>query len=278
MEPLCKDSKNFSVSEVETMKNKFTLEGKKALVTGAAGGIGRSTARAFADMGADVALMDLPSAKGKLEEICAGIQERYGVKAIALAGDVADEYSVLDFVGEAARELGTLDVLHNNVGIFNPADNADIDIDEWKRLLDINLTGMLLVGRTVANVMIKDGHGGSIINMASMSGHIYNKTGDDNYSFSYPTAKAGVLHLTRGMASHYIKYGIRVNSVSPGVTLSGTHDNLPISVMENAALQVPIRRFGRLSEIAGVIAFLATDIAGFMVGSDVLIDGGQCIN
>lgn len=278
MELLCKDSKEFSVEEVQSVSDLFTLRGKKALITGGAGGIGRSTAKAFADLGADVALMDIPQKEDELKKICEQIQHSYHVDAIYVTGNVADEASVDKFVGQVTDHFGTIDILHNNAGIINPGDCADTPISAWKRLLDINLTGMLLVGRAVANVMIRDGHGGAIINTASMSAHIINKNKTEEYGFAYTTSKAAVLHLTHGMACQYIKYGIRVNSISPGVVISGIHDEVPASIMEFSATEVPIKRFGKLSEIAGAVAFLATDLAGFMVGTDILIDGGQCLN
>lgn len=275
---MCKDTENFAAREFTSLARMFTLKGKAALVTGAAGGIGRSTAKAFAELGANVALMDLPQKKEQLEAICKGIEETYGVKAIAVTGNVADEDSVKAFVKEVSDTFGTIDVLHNNAGIILPEDNDHVKYSDWKRMLDIDLNSVFLVGQTVANLMVDHRHGGAIINTASMSGHIWNRQAGHNYGFTYCTAKAAVMHLTKGMAANYIKYGIRINSVSPGVVLSGIHDNVPVSMMDFSLNEIPMGRFGYLDEIAGMVAVLATDLASFMVGSDVLIDGGQCIN
>lgn len=279
MERLCKDSPLFAVREYSSLKERFTLAGKCALVTGGAGSIGRSTAQAFAELGADVTLMDIPQKQAQLEELCERIMQRYpGRRAFWVTGDVSDQESVDAFVGEAAEKMGHINVLHNNAGIIIPGDHADIPIEVWNRLMRININGIMMVGRAVANRMIAQKTGGAIVNTASMSAHIINPHANENYGFSYCASKAAVLNMTKSMAANYIKYGIRVNSVSPGVVLSGIHDNYPESALVAASKAVPIHRFGYLDEIADVVAFLATEAASFMVGSDVLVDGGQCIN
>lgn len=275
---LCKDVPEYAAKPFSSVVDRFQLRGKKALITGAAGGIGDACARALAELGADVALMDLPSQQQALQHNAGEIASKYGVKAIAVMGDVSSEQSVTDFVAEAVEHLGTIDVLHNNAGIISGEDTADMPHQEWQRLMSVNVDGVMLVGRAVADVMIRHGHGGSIINTASMSGHIVNRSPNENYGFAYASSKAAVLHMTRAMAAQYIKHGIRVNSVSPGVVLSGIHDPVPASFLEFALGDVPRGSFGTLDDIAGIVAFLASDLSAFMVGSDVLADGGQCIN
>lgn len=275
---ICAITPGYQVTEVTNIRNKFTLKGKKAFVTGAAGGIGRSTAKAFADLGADVTLMDIPAKEDYLKNLCEQIEKDFAVKAYYVTGDVSSQESVNRFIAEAAEKMGTIDICHSNAGIVLMDDCADVDIEKWNKVVAINLNGMLMVGRACANVMKKDGHGGSIINTASMSAHIINKDASGNYGFAYTTTKAAVLHLTKGMACEYIKYGIRVNSVSPGVVLSGIHDQVPVAFMEVAAQDIPIKRFGKLEEIAGTVAFMATDLASYMVGTDILIDGGTTLN
>ena len=268
---LAKECEKYRIKEFSSMKELLNLKGKKALVTGAAGGIGRSSAKAMAELGADVALMDIPSRLEDLQRICMQIEETYQVKAVAVTGDVASEESVNAFIARTVEELGTIDIVHSNAGICLMDDSPDVPLEKWQKVMDINLTGMMLVCRAAANVMIAHGHGGSIINTASMSAHIFNNRG-----FSYAATKAGVMHMTKGMAAAYVQYGIRVNSISPGVILSGIHDNVPVQGMERMASLNYMKRFGTLDEIAGWVAVMASDLAGFMTGTDILVDGGQC--
>nr|WP_297284128.1 SDR family oxidoreductase [uncultured Agathobaculum sp.] len=274
---LCKDHPDFKCREIGSLKALFTLEGKKCLVTGAAGGIGRSTAKGFAELGGDVCLVDIPSKKDALERICAEIEQAYGVKAIYALGDVSDENSMMECIQTADRELGTIDVCHSNAGIILPGDNPDIGVAEFKRVLDINLIGMMMVSRACANIMKRDGHGGSIVHTVSQSGHIVNTNWKDDFGYAYHVSKGGALHLTHAMALQYIKYGIRINSVSPGVVLSGIHDPIPVCMMRNAVEKIPIGRFGYLQDVAATVAFLATDLAAFCVGTDIIVDGGETL-
>ena len=269
---LAKECEAYRCKEFTSIYKLLSLEGKKALVTGGAGGIGRSTVKAFAELGADVALMDIPSKLTDVQRICDEIKDKYPVNAVAVTGDVADEASVKEFVAQTVEAFGTIHILHSNAGIVLPGDNPNAPIDGWNKVLGVNLTGMMLVCRTVANVMIEHQHGGAIINTASKSAHIISGNG-----FSYAATKAAVIHMTKAMAAQYVPYGIRVNSISPGVVLSGIHDNVPVEGMEHMLGLIPMKRFGTLDEIAGWVAVLASDVAGFMTGSDILVDGGQCI-
>lgn len=270
---LAKDCPEYQPKEYSSIFNLLSLKGKTALITGAAGGIGRSTAKAFAELGANVALMDIPPKLEALQNICQEIEDKYHVKALAVTGDVSQEESVLEFVGKTEEYFGTIDILHNNAGIAINGDSPDIKIEDWNRVIGINLTGMMLVGRTVANVMIKHKNGGSIINTASMSAHIINTKG-----YSYAATKAGVMHMTKAMAAAYVDDRIRVNSISPGVILSGIHDMVPVEGMQYLTSLVPMKRLGSLDDIAGMIAVMASDVAAFMTGEDILVDGGQTLH
>jgi NAD(P)-dependent dehydrogenase (short-subunit alcohol dehydrogenase family) len=268
------------IEDLSPVKDRFTLNGKVALVTGAGGGIGRSTANAFADLGADVALMDIPQKKEVLEHNAEEISKRHGVKCICVYGNVADPDSVQAFVDEVVEKLGTIDVVHSNAGIGggDMEKGCEMDVSTWNRTVGINLTGVLLVDAACAKVMKKHGHGGSIINTASMSGHIINK-GDhgSRYMPDYAACKAGVIQLTKAQACDWILDGIRVNSISPGIILSGLHDGWPEEPLREAAKLIPMERFGSLDEVVGTVAFLATDLASYITGTDILIDGGYTI-
>ena len=263
------------IQELRSVKSRFTLEGKKGFVTGAGGGIGRSTAAAMAEMGCDVALVDI---RGDLaEENAEFIAKKYGVRALGLACDITDEGQVKDMFARLIREFGHIDCVHSNAGsIGRGEDTGDIDLAHWNQLIDINLTGMFLINQIAAQHMRDTGRGGSIVNTASISGHIINRT-DGRHSVAYPAAKAGVLHLTKGFAADFCKWGVRVNSISPGNMLSGIHHWIPTPAVEAMQGECPMKRLGTMDELGGAVVFLMTDLASYITGADLLIDGGYCI-
>ncbi|NQX18314.1 SDR family NAD(P)-dependent oxidoreductase [Rathayibacter sp. VKM Ac-2857] len=276
------------LSDLRSVKNGFTLAGKKALITGAAGGIGRTTAAAFAELGADIAIIDIAPRLEEAQKVADQLAERYGVNAIAVACDVSDSAGVEKTIAHVTRTLGGLDIVHSNAGIVSMNDSPDMPIEEWERVLRVNLNGMFLINRTAAAAMKAAGTRGSIINTCSMSGSIVNRPPEGRrHGIAYSTSKAGVRHLTKAMAADYALAGIRVNSVSPGVMLSGIHDeflaasNTTNEQFNAAALHepfsVPMGRFGDMNEIGGIVAFLATDLASYITGADILVDGGTTI-
>lgn len=153
-------------------------------------------------------------------------------------------------------------------------------LEHWKHVLNVNLVSQYIVAVTAARVMIREGHGGSIINTASMAGQIVNqapmfKTMDDS---SYGVSKAGVLYFTKHFAAQVIQYGIRVNSISPGYCYSpGLHDSLPDEVIKCFTKTQPIMRMMDVEELQGAILFLASDASSYCVGTDLLIDGGHVL-
>ena len=137
-----------NMQQIKSIHEMLSLKGKVAMITGGAGGIGRSCAVAFAELGADIALMDIPPRKDDMDEYCAYLREKFGVRAIGVTGDVSDESSVKQLYATIEKELGTVDVVFSNAGIIMPNDdNAAIPLDKWQKMLDINLTGMLFVFR-----------------------------------------------------------------------------------------------------------------------------------
>ncbi|WP_167584919.1 SDR family NAD(P)-dependent oxidoreductase [Kineococcus rubinsiae] len=274
------------LDELLPTRARFDLTGKVALVTGGAGGIGRSTASALADLGADVAVVDLKIDTAR--EVAEFISSRYDVKTTALETDVADEASVVSMFDQVVRDLGGLDVVHSNAGIITGDDSADMPLDSWRRMIDINLTSMFLVNRHAARVMKQAGTRGSVINTASMSGSIVNQAPPGSrHGIAYSTTKAGVKHLTKGMAADYAVDGIRFNSISPGVMISGIHDGFLsqigisaedfLATAKSGPSHLPMERFGTMDEIGGIVAFLATDLASFITGADILVDGGTTV-
>ena len=176
------------------------------------------------------------------------------------------------------RELGGLDCVHSNAGIVANDDTADMPFESWNRMVSVNFTGMFLVDQAAAVWMREHGVKGAIVNTASMSAHIINRCHfGDPHMICYNATKGGVLNLTKGMAMGFAEAGIRFNSISPGYMWSGIHDTMDDARLEAWANDVPMGRFGSMNEIGGLVAFLVSDLAEYMTGADVLIDGGYCV-
>ncbi len=248
---------------------KMRLDGKKGFVTGAARGIGKCTATAFAEAGADVAIVDvdLDVAKQTAEEIA----KASGRKVIALKCDCTDEKQVNDMVAQVVSELGGLDFCHNNAGICINAPAEEMSYEQWSKVININLTGIFLTDIAAGKYMLEHG-GGSIINTASMSGHIVNVP---QPQCAYNASKAGVIQLTKSLAIEWAKRGVRVNSISPGyigTELVNSSDFL-VPLIEKWNAMAPMGRLGRPEELQSICVYLAGDTSSFTTGSDFIIDG-----
>lgn len=248
---------------------KMRLDGKKGFVTGAARGIGKCTATAFAEAGADVAIVDvdLNVAKETAEEIA----KATGRKVIALKCDCTDEKQVNDMVAQVVSQLGGLDFCHNNAGICINAPAEEMSYEQWSKVININLTGVFLTDVAAGKYMLEHG-GGSIINTASMSGHIVNVP---QPQCAYNASKAGVIQLTKSLAIEWAKRGVRVNSISPGyigTELVNSSDFL-VPLIEKWNAMAPMGRLGRPEELQSICVYLAGDTSSFTTGSDFIIDG-----
>ena len=263
-----------SIKELRSVYDMLSLKGKAALITGAAGGIGRSTAAAMAELGAKVALMDMSQHEERLKEYVRDIKDRYGAEAIYVLGDVTSPESVQAFVDETARAFGTIDILHNNAGIGTKPDDAEMDFEQWNKIVAVNLNGAMLTAQAVMRVMKAHKHGGSIITTSSMSGLIIN-TG-----MGYAATKAAVRHMTSSMAIELAPFGIRCNSVCYGFILSGMHENMNLErstindLYASFTSRTPIGFMGDLSDAVGCVVYLASDLSRFATGSTVVVDGG----
>jgi NAD(P)-dependent dehydrogenase (short-subunit alcohol dehydrogenase family) len=243
----------------------FSLVGKKAFVTGGAQGIGRSAALAFAEAGADVAIVDLDMSKA--EATVTELRSR-GVRSLAVKCDVTNPADVDAMIARIVEEFGTIDIAFNNAGICINESAETMSFESWKKVIDINLTGIFLTARAAGRVMIAKGRG-SIINTASMSGHIVNQP---QPQCAYNASKAGVILLTKSLAVEWAPRGVRVNCISPGyiataMTLKATQW---IPTWEAAT---PQKRMGRPEELTSALVYLASDSAGFTTGTDLVIDG-----
>ncbi len=255
-----------------TTTNPFSIAGKTAIVTGGGVGIGRSIALEFARAGADVAVC---SRKVENCEAVAAAARDLGRRSFAMAVDVRQEEQVKAVVERAVREWGRLDVMVNNAGASFRATVGDISPNGWNTVVGINLTGCFLGCKWAGRHMLERGRG-VIINIASTAG-VYGST----MMAHYGAAKAGVIMLTRELAMAWGRKGLRVNCIAPGpIETEGYLDVLHTTdpdaerTYRRVAARVGMGRWGTVEEIAFPCVFLASDAAGFMNGSTIVIDGG----
>jgi 3-oxoacyl-[acyl-carrier protein] reductase len=243
------------------------LEGKGALVTGAAGGIGGAVARRFAEEGAAVALGDISGADA---EALAGEITSAGGRAIGLTLDVTDAASVRRAVARAKEELGGLHILINNAGILRDAMAGKMTDEEWSQVLRVHLDGTFLCSREVIEGFRDQGYG-RIVNTSSTSS--LGNIGQANYA----AAKAGIIGLTRTLALELARHSITVNAVAPGPTQTPMLDSVPEKPRQWLLSRVPLGRFGTPEEIAALHLFLASEEAGFITGQVIFCDGGASV-
>jgi NAD(P)-dependent dehydrogenase (short-subunit alcohol dehydrogenase family) len=249
-----------------SIRAKFELTNKTAAVTGGARGIGRACADALQEMGARVALVDI--LQDRLDQSVAEM----GGGTIGVECDVTQKAQVQAAFDRIAAEFGHLDILVNSAGIciWNKAE--DMTEKEWDTVLDINLKGIFLSCQAAGRLMIARGTG-SIINIASMSGHIVNRP---QSQIGYNSSKAGVIHLTRSLAAEWAQHNVRVNSISPGYTLSELTRQFP-EHFDGWMPYIPMGRMAQPEELVGAVVYLASDAASYTTGHDLVIDGGYCV-
>jgi NAD(P)-dependent dehydrogenase (short-subunit alcohol dehydrogenase family) len=241
------------------------LTNKVAVITGAGSGIGEATARMLAVEGAKVVIGDIAlSSREVVEDI-----NNNGGEAVFVHCDVTDEASVGNLMESAYRHFGSLDILVANAGIPEKKTPVhELELSDWQRVIDIDLTGVMITNKYAIPYMMKKGSG-SIINMGSILGLV----GQAN-SHAYSAAKAAVVNFTRSQALTYAKRGIRINSVSPGYIKTPLLEKLPKDVTDAIIANQPIGRLGNPEEVANVVAFLVSDRASFITGASISVDGG----
>jgi NAD(P)-dependent dehydrogenase (short-subunit alcohol dehydrogenase family) len=250
------------------------LDGKVAVVTGGAHGIGRASAKALAAEGAKVAIGDVDEADGNA---CADEIVDSSGDAMFLRTDVTSMDDVRALVGAAVERWGRLDVMVNNVGVAIAGAAGEMSEDDWRRVIDVNLTGVWRGMRVAIPIMLEAGRG-SIVNMSSVQGHV----GFVGWS-GYAASKGGIDALTRQAAVEYAARGIRVNAIVPGTILTEMNERILREVDDPDALQAewksmhPIGRVGTPQEVAAVVVFLASEDSSFVTGESLRVDGGMVV-
>ncbi|MGP4016565.1 SDR family NAD(P)-dependent oxidoreductase [Saccharopolyspora sp. 5N708] len=249
------------------MTDLFTLEGKTAVVTGGARGIGEAIATALRDARARVFICDINPDTG------GATAQRLGVEFVA--ADVTDSASVDAAFEHVVTTAGALDIAVNNAGIAHNHPSEDLSDADWRRVLAVNLDGVFYCCRAAGRQMLRQGSG-SIINTGSMSGHIANHPQPQS---AYNAAKAGVIHLTKSLAGEWSARGVRVNSISPGyVGTEMTQLGMSNEEWRRAWIEgTPMGRVAQPREIAPAVVFLASDAASFCTGTDLVVDGGYTV-
>jgi 3-oxoacyl-[acyl-carrier protein] reductase len=241
------------------------LEGKTAIVTGAAQGIGEATAALFAAEGAKVVACDV--AQEPLEKLVGGIRAEGG-EAIGVACDVADEDSVKAMVAAALEAFGRIDVVVNNAGITRDTLTPRMSVEDWDAVLGVNLKGTFLVSKYA---LLKMERGGKVVNTASIA--VLGNRGQANYSAS----KAGVIGLTRTQALEYAKKGICINAIAPGAVDTPMLSKLPDKARDAMKAMIPLGEIIPPIEIARAHLFLASDESSFITGQCIFVDGGMSV-
>lgn len=242
------------------------LEGKVAIITGAAGGMGAEEARLFAREGAKVVIADVLDDQGKQVE--AEIAEAGG-DATYVHTNVTSEQSWERLISETVSKYGKLDILVNNAGVSSGSEVDKLDFGGWKRIMDVNATGVFL-GTKYAIEQMRETGGGSIVNISSIMGFVGGEGGHP----AYHASKGAVRIFTKAMAVQYGPDGIRVNSVHPGFMPPMRTARPDREGREELIRQTPLRRTGETIEVANGVLFLASDDASFITGTELVIDGG----
>jgi 3-oxoacyl-[acyl-carrier protein] reductase len=241
------------------------LAGRTAFVTGSAQGLGAELAEGLWARGCNVAMADVDSDRN---DATARAIDADGARVLALHADVADLRSAEDSFAAAVERWGSVDILVNNAAVTEVKPLWDIALDEWDRVLAVNLRGVFLLSRIAGHHMRTNG-GGRIVNIASLAGQMARPSGAH-----YAAAKGGVLSLTRVFASELASSGVTVNAVAPAIVDTPMLRTIPPEKIEQLKRQIPVGRVCAPAEVAALVAFLASDAAGYITGATFDINGG----
>jgi NAD(P)-dependent dehydrogenase (short-subunit alcohol dehydrogenase family) len=268
-------------------RRQFELAGRNAVITGAAGILGHRFCAGLAEFGANIAVVDLDRAAA--EALAADLSEKFAVRAIGIGCDITDPAAVKAMTARTVDEFGEIHVLHNNVGGKTPdlgsyfARFEDYSLDEWRRVMAVNIDGVFLVDQAIGGQMVKQKTGGSIVHTASIYGvlapdqRIYEGARyvghDINTPAVYSASKAAVVGLTKYLATYWATAGIRVNCITPGGVESGQNDTFK----SKYGARVPLGRMGYGEEMVAALVWLASDASSYVTGQNIMIDGGLSV-
>ena len=254
---------------------RFSLKGKTCVVSGAAapGGIGIAIAEALAEAGGDIMLCDV--SKRNIEENTEKLRA-LGAKAFWSLCNITDPASVEDLKNTVLEKFGHIDVLMNNAGAFQGAAAEDMEVEDFRHVIDVNLAGNFIMSQTFGREMIKSGKGGSIVFTSSKSGYTYDVP---QKHLAYNTSKAGIIMMAKGLAVEWAEYGIRVNCIAPGNIATDSNrkriDEKHPYIDAWLGL-IPMKRIGTIDELGNLAIYLASDASSYVTGETILVDGGYC--
>lgn len=247
----------------------FDVTGQTAIVTGASSGLGVSFAETLAENGANLVIA--ARRHEKLVKLAEELSRRYGTRVIPVKTDVSQEDQVINMVKTAIDTFGSLEILVNNAGIASLSPSVDMSLDEWKNVIEINLTGVFLCARTAAREMIKRNYG-KIVNIAS----IYGAVGDIFHAAPYYASKGAVINLTRAFAIEWAQYKINVNAIAPGFFPSEMTEQVfkDENAMKHILSRTPLGRTGEPLDLKAALMYLSSPASNYVTGQTLFVDGG----
>jgi NAD(P)-dependent dehydrogenase (short-subunit alcohol dehydrogenase family) len=249
----------------------FDLTGKVAIVTGGATGLGKQMAEALAECGADVVVC---ARNAERCEEAASELSALGVRAVGLGCDVRKPESIASVVETTVDRLGRVDILVNNSGTSWGASPEDVPLEGWQKVIDVNLTGAFLFAQAVGRVLIKQGDGGKIVNIASVAA-FRGAPPEAMNAIPYNASKGGLVAMTIDLAVKWARHGIHVNAIAPGWFPSDMSEKVLERAGSTLLAHVPLGRYGSSFDLKGAAAFLCSRASDYVTGTTVVVDGGQ---
>lgn len=254
---------------MSTVKELYELTGQTAVVTGASSGIGVVFAEALSECGVNVVIC--ARREEKLKQVARSLNPVDGARVLAVPCDVTNEEAVEEMVDRTVGEFGSLEILVNNAGTSAISPSTEMALEDWKRVIDVNLTGVFICARVAARKMIEKGYG-KIINIAS----IYGEVGDVFAAAPYYASKGGVVNLTRSMAVEWAKHGIKVNAIAPGffpseMTSPIFQDKETYNYIKS---RTPLGKVGNPADLKGALVFFSSHASNYVTGQILEVDGG----